>query len=115
MSGDRTGVPRREGRPPGAKYFAGLWKPLGYRSAALELAGLSLKFDGMDDAWWEAFLARYASFARDTTTDRGAFDLTLSATRDDRVGSPRGHIEPPGAGALPAKSAPSPPRAPTTS
>jgi len=95
VSGDRAGVPRRHGRPPEAGYFAGLWKPLGYRSAALELPGLSLKFDGMDDAWWVAFLARYAPYARDTTTDRGAFDLTLSATRDDKAGSQGWHIEPP--------------------
>jgi len=82
MSGDRAGVPRRAGHPPDAAWFAGLWKPLGYRSAALDLPGLSIRFDGMDEAWCRSFLARYGGYARDATTDRGAFTLTLSASRD---------------------------------
>lgn len=95
MSGDRAGVPRRTGRPPEASYFTGLWKPLGFRSAALDLSGLSINFDGMDEGWWTDFLARYRPYARDTTADRGAFTLTLSTSRDDRKGATESYIEPP--------------------
>jgi hypothetical protein len=91
-------VPRRSGRPPGADYFGGLWKPLGYRSAAIDLSGLSINIDGMHETWWSSFLTRYGTYARDTTTDRGAFTLTLSAARDRKEGSMESYIEPPAAG-----------------
>ena len=94
MSGDRDHAQRRRGRPPEQSFFSGLWKPLGYRSAALVLPGMSVKLDGMDDAWHGGFLARYGAFARDTTTDRGAFTLTLSATRSREPH----HVEPPAPG-----------------
>src|SRR5262245_15973838 len=93
--GTRTGLPRRSGRPPEPAYFRGLWKPLGYRSAAIEMAGLSLRFDGMDDSWWRAFLTLSGPYARDTTTDRGAFTLTLSAARDRKDHAKDFYIEPP--------------------
>ena len=94
MSGDRDHAQRRHGRPPDQKFFSGLWKPLGYRGAALALPGLSIKLDGMDDTWHEAFLLRYGAYARDTTTDRGAFTLTLSASRCASAY----YVEPPPAG-----------------
>lgn len=94
MSGDRDHAQRRHGRPPDQSFFAGLWKPLGYRSAALVLHGLSIKLDGMDDTWHGAFLQRYGAYARDTTTDRGAFTLTLSASRCASAH----YVEPPPAG-----------------
>ena len=94
MSGDRDHAQRRQGRPPDQSFFAGLWKPLGYRSAVLALPGLSVRLDGMDEAWHGAFLQRYGAYARDTTTDRGAFTLTLSASR----GGNAYHVEPPASG-----------------
>lgn len=94
MSGDREHARRRQGRPPEQKFFSGLWKPLGYRSAALSLPGLSIKLDGMDDPWHAGFLERYGAYARDTTTDRGAFTLTLSAS----VSGNAHHVEPPASG-----------------
>ena len=94
MRPEREHTQRRHGRPPDKKFFSGLWKPLGYRSAALVLPGLSVKFDGMDEAWHGEFLQRYGAYARDTTTDRGAFTLTLSVSRSGNDH----HVEPPPSG-----------------
>ncbi|HEY3176585.1 MAG TPA: hypothetical protein VGK94_12585 [Candidatus Polarisedimenticolia bacterium] len=96
MSSNRSGAQRRQGRPPEQKFFSGLWKPLGFRSAALELPGLSVRLDGMDDVWHAAFLHRYRGYARDTTSDPAPCTLMLSTSRAQLDY----FIEPPAAGVV---------------
>ncbi len=70
-------------RPPLDEYFDASpgRQTLGARRAAMVLPGLSIGFEGMDQAWHEAFLGRLRAYGRDGSGSREPFTMTLSACR----------------------------------
>jgi len=96
MSGDRSRAMVIAGSPPGPDFFAAAsgWQSLGARSAAIDLPGMSIGFEGMDEAWHARFLESYAPYSRDAATGPAAPMVTFRASR----GGPEQYIAPPPAG-----------------
>lgn len=74
---------RRRGRPPEESFFTRAFPPLGRGGAAMNLPGLSIAFEGMDDRWRDAFLEGYRPYAVDSSPPRAGADLTLLASRSE--------------------------------
>ena len=84
MSGDREGIPSREGGPPSAGFFEQEPdRPLGNHAASIALGSLRVGISGMDAAWQKDFLGRYAPYAEAGPTKGPG--IVLHASRSDQT------------------------------
>lgn len=87
MSGKRIGTsksgawPMRSGEPPPPAYFVGERQALGARAVGIDLDGLSLSLEGLDDALAEALRGRFGTWAAET----GPGALKVEVGREERA------------------------------
>jgi len=95
MSGDRTVARVIPARPPDAAFFVNApTAPIGRRAARADFDALSIAFEGMDDDWHAAFLARYTPWSGDAARGGASPALTLECA----LGEIEHYVEPPPAG-----------------